>query len=82
MEDTFTNDNNMPLTLVVEDNQDVKEYLIACLGSKYQLAFAENGTEGIEKAIQLIPDLIISDVMMPEKDGFELTESSNSYCYF
>ena len=75
LEDAFSKDSNLPLALIVEDNRDVKEYLVACLGKKYQLAFAENGTEGIEKAIQLIPDLIISDVMMPEKDGFELCET-------
>ncbi len=75
LEDAFSRDSNLPLALIVEDNRDVKEYLVTCLGKKYQLAFAENGTEGIEKAIQLIPDLIISDVMMPEKDGFELCET-------
>jgi len=73
--DAFDTGSNLPLALIVEDNRDVKAYLVTCLGKKYQLAFAENGTEGIEKAIQLIPDLIISDVMMPEKDGFELCET-------
>jgi DNA-binding response OmpR family regulator len=64
-----------PTVLVVEDNLDVKEYLRICLEDKYQLTYAENGVEGIKKAIEIIPDIIISDVMMPEKDGFQLCET-------
>jgi signal transduction histidine kinase len=63
-----------PHLLIVEDNPDVRQYLIACLQEAYQLTLAENGQIGINKAIELIPDLIVSDVMMPEKDGYELTE--------
>lgn len=59
--------------LIVEDNQDLREYLVAALGDYYSLDVAENGAAGIDKAIAHIPDLIISDVMMPEKDGYELT---------
>lgn len=61
-----------PVLLVVEDNEDVREYLIDCVSEQYQIVEAHNGRIGIEKAIELVPDLIISDVMMPEKDGFEL----------
>ena len=73
-----------PSILLIEDNPDVVEYLAACLnsptfgggrGEAYQLDFAYNGRAGIEKALETIPDLIISDVMMPEKDGFEVCES-------
>ena len=74
IKDTYVGDSNIPLVLIVEDNRDVKEYLATCLINSYQLAFASQGTEGIKKAIDLIPDIIISDVMMPEKDGFELCE--------
>jgi signal transduction histidine kinase/DNA-binding response OmpR family regulator/ligand-binding sensor domain-containing protein len=59
--------------LIVEDNPQIVQILIACLEDKYQLEIAGNGREGIEKAIEQTPDVIISDVMMPEKDGFELT---------
>ncbi len=62
----------MPLALVVEDNSDVMEYLTSCLKGQYQMAFAENGTQGVEKALELVPDIVISDVMMPGKDGFAL----------
>ncbi len=58
--------------LIVEDNLDVQNYLENCLEGRYQLFLSNNGEEGIQKALDLIPDLIISDVMMPKKNGFEL----------
>lgn len=61
--------------LIIEDNPDVADYLAACLGRHYHLDFAYDGRAGIEKALATIPDLIISDVMMPEKDGFEVVEA-------
>ncbi len=61
-----------PLVLIVEDNADVMNYLTTCLKEDYQLLYARNGREGIEQARQYVPDMIISDVMMPEVDGFEL----------
>lgn len=60
--------------LIIEDNPDVIEYLNACLQDQYQLEFAYNGQAGIDKAIEHIPDIIISDVMMPGKDGFEVCQ--------
>lgn len=68
-------DSGLPSLLIIEDNPDVVEYLGACLESAYQLAYAYNGRAGIEMAIETIPDIIISDVMMPEKDGFEVCEA-------
>ena len=67
-----TGATDKPLILIIEDNLDVIRYLMTCLAQNYQLATATNGQTGIDKAIQLIPDLIISDVMMPQKDGFEV----------
>lgn len=72
LETTSIRELEKPLTLIVEDNSDVRKYLEQCLKNNYQLVFARNGVEGIEKAIELTPDLIISDVMMPQKDGYEL----------
>ena len=63
---------NQPLLLIIEDNQDVTQYLISCVNKEYQLVTATNGQTGIDKAIELVPDIIVSDVMMPEKDGFEV----------
>jgi YesN/AraC family two-component response regulator len=61
--------------LIIEDNPDVAEYLRDCLRPYYQLDFATNGKDGIAKALNMIPDLIISDVMMPGKDDFEVCEN-------
>ena len=49
-------------------------YLRACLAPYYQLLTAANGKEGVDMALDRIPDIIISDVMMPEMDGFEVCE--------
>jgi len=64
-----------PTVLIVEDNPDVIHYLITCLKESYNIVIAMNGEEGIEKALEEIPDLIVSDVMMPIKDGFELCQT-------
>lgn len=64
-----------PNILLIEDNPDVVAYLQVCLGADYQIDVAYNGRAGIEKALEAIPDLIISDVMMPEKNGFEVLET-------
>lgn len=63
---------DLPLLLLIEDNEDVITYLTSFIAHNYQIEKATNGQEGIEKAIALIPDLIVSDVMMPGKDGFEV----------
>ncbi|MBE9488896.1 MAG: response regulator, partial [Bacteroidetes bacterium] len=68
-------DKNLPLVLIVEDNIDVAHYIKTCLKEKYQTLHANNGVIGIEMALEKIPDIIISDVMMPEKDGFEVCAS-------
>ncbi len=81
-EPSVVNEQDRPNILLVEDNPDVVEYLTVCLqgvgdheGRPYVLDFAYNGQAGIEKALETIPDLIVSDVMMPFKDGFEVVEA-------
>jgi len=68
----FEKEKDLPHLLVIEDNYDVIQYLNSILNKKYQIVFAKNGAAGIDKALLEIPDIIISDVMMPEKNGFEV----------
>ncbi len=63
-----------PLLLLIEDNADVVTYIVGLLEKDYEIHTAPNGHAGIEKALELVPDIIISDVMMPEKDGYEVCE--------
>ncbi|MCK6693474.1 MAG: ATP-binding protein [Thermoanaerobaculia bacterium] len=64
-------DSEAPLVLLVEDNADVITYLGSCLDD-YRLVAAQDGREGLDMAIDTVPDIIVSDVMMPRMDGFEL----------
>jgi len=72
--DSEEDDSARGLMLLVEDNNELRLFLRSIFNSTFRIAEAKNGTEGIEKAINLIPDIIISDVMMPDKDGLELTK--------
>lgn len=60
--------------LIVEDNEDVRSFLTKVFSDTYNVFTSPNGKEGKEKAMEIMPDIIISDVMMPLKDGFEMCE--------
>jgi len=63
-----------PILLIVEDSPDLVDYLTAILEKDYHLEIASNGNEGLRKAMEYIPDIILSDVMMPEMDGIAMLE--------
>lgn len=68
-----------PVTiLLVEDNQDVAFYIGGLLKERYRLLYARDGKEGLEKAAEYMPDLILTDLMMPGMDGFELCREIRS----
>lgn len=59
--------------LVVEDNKDVKNYIISHLSDTYNILEASDGAEAVDKSVYYLPDLIISDLMMPKMDGMEMS---------
>ena len=61
-----------PEVLVVDDNADIRELLKTILQDMYRVTLADNGEMGLKKAKMLVPDLIVSDVMMPVMDGLEM----------
>ncbi|MCR9249591.1 MAG: tetratricopeptide repeat protein [bacterium] len=70
--------DGLPIILVVEDNSDLRKYMTDHLSKNNNVISAANGKEGFSKAVSEVPDLIISDVMMPEMDGIELTNAVRS----
>ncbi len=58
--------------LVIEDNEELTEYLMALLRGAYQVLTADDGISGVEQAVIHVPDIILSDVMMPGKDGYQV----------
>lgn len=69
------NDESMPLVLVVEDNHDVAEYISLVLQTRYRVELANDGFDAINKAGRCLPDAIITDLMMPGMDGYQLCQS-------
>ncbi len=61
-----------PSVLIVEDNADVAAYIARCLDSAYDVSYASDGERGLEIAREKLPDIILSDLMMPKLDGLEL----------
>ncbi|NJK87031.1 MAG: response regulator transcription factor [Bacteroidales bacterium] len=64
-----------PTVLVIEDNIDLRLYIVDILKDFYHIELAENGEAGIEKAFAAIPDIVISDIRMPVKDGIEVVKT-------
>ena len=64
-------DSSRMSVLIIDDNADIRSYVHGLLNAEYSVIEAANGSEGIRKAMKYVPDLIISDVMMPGMDGIE-----------
>lgn len=60
--------------LIIEDNIDIREFLRSKLGDSYDILLASDGQDAIDLALEQIPDLIICDVMLPGKNGLEITK--------
>ena len=71
-EDTSLLPPEAPRVLVVDDNPEIRDYVAGCLKQSYHLIKAVDGQDGLEKARAIHPDLIVSDVMMPNLDGYGL----------
>ena len=67
-----SNIDNQPFLLLVEDNHDVAYFIQSCVTDFYKVDHVVNGKVGLDKAFETIPDIIISDVMMPQMDGMEM----------
>ncbi|MCE7994733.1 MAG: response regulator [Roseivirga sp.] len=63
---------DQPVLLIVEDNADIRAYVRKHLSAEYRIVEAENGLEGFKMTEETLPDLVISDIMMPLSDGYEL----------
>lgn len=68
-------ESERPLVLVVEDNQDIRDFIRDSINVHYSVREAENGKQGLDMALHLIPDLVISDLMMPLMDGISLSKT-------
>ncbi|MCR9098322.1 MAG: response regulator [bacterium] len=69
-----SSDKEAPLVLIVEDNMEIRAFISRQLRPHYNIVEAANGAEGWEKILEHIPDIIISDVIMPKLNGFELCD--------
>lgn len=69
--ETEVETRNRHTILVVEDDNDLRKYLMDCFGENYKTIEAVNGQDGFDKALRYVPDLIITDIMMPQVDGIQ-----------
>ena len=72
------NNSNHQKILIVEDNDELREYLRRTLSEQYNIQVCSNGKEALTIVKEYMPNLVISDIMMPEMDGLELCEHLKS----
>lgn len=68
-----------PLVLIIEDNPEMNQFITGILATEYRTATALNGQEGLEQALALHPDLILSDIMMPQMSGDQFVHQVRTY---
>ncbi len=68
-------DDELPLILLAEDNADLRDFITLSFANQYNIITAKNGEEGITLAFEKIPLLVITDLMMPQKNGYQLCEA-------
>ena len=68
--DSIANEEK-PLLLVIEDNEELRHFIVKVLGEKYRVMEAENGQQGYEVTCRYVPDFVVTDIMMPVMDGVE-----------
>lgn len=67
--------NNQPILLIVDDNEDLRNYVSSLFQDQFTIITEKNGKEGYAKALEVVPDVIITDLMMPEEDGLTFTKN-------
>jgi len=71
-DDNAVADGSQLQVLLVEDNSEVARYMREILSEKYRVMYAPNGKDALAKALEYVPDIIVTDLMMPEMDGYQL----------
>jgi CheY-like chemotaxis protein len=71
-------DDNAPTVMVIDDNDDLREYIKNLLCANYYVLEASDGKRGLDLAREYVPDLVISDIMMPVMDGLEFCNKLKS----
>ncbi|WP_425235667.1 hybrid sensor histidine kinase/response regulator transcription factor [Ulvibacterium sp.] len=72
-EEEALGESSLPVLLVVDDNAEIRLFIKSLFKGEYQIQEAENGEEGMNIAFRIVPDLVISDIMMPIKDGIHMS---------
>ena len=67
-----TLDTSKPILLIVEDNEEIQKYIVESFTDSFEVITANNGEEGKQQALSRIPDIVVSDIMMPVMDGITL----------
>jgi signal transduction histidine kinase len=78
LEEEAPSDTGRPTVLVVEDNQDMRRFIADCVSKAFRVRTAIDGEDGWQEVQKLLPDVVVSDIMMPKRNGYELCASIKS----